>query len=374
MKRFLSRPGRAARLLLSLGPPAIFAAIAAFAILAIGAPTVFAADVIDRILIRVNSRVITQSAFDLRVAQTLRDAPKGASEKQLADTRKNAMLELVNEALLEDRARELDLLTTDAEVEDYIKRLKEQNQVKTDEEFVRALEANGLTVEKLREQLRGSLTGQRVTGREVYSKVDLSEDALRIVYEREKESWRLPEQVRLSEILVPRGADGAETKVAEVARLVKSGAKFEDVVSKYSSGATRDRAGDLGYVSKGELNPEIDKVVFSMSVGAVSDPIATKFGWHVVKLIDKVPAGYKPFAEVKAEILKREQETQFQKKLAEYLEKLSRDAVIKVSPEAAMYYTAPVAVTPPPEVKPVAKPAGKDKASPAAKEPDKPKG
>ena len=368
MKRFLSRPGRATRLLLFPGPRTILA------VLAVVASTASAVEVIDRILIRVNSRVITQSAFDLRIAQTLREAPKASVEKALAETKKGAMLELVNEALLEDRARELDLVTTDAEVEDYIKRLKEQNQVKSDEEFVRALEGNGLTVEKLREQLRSSLTGQRVTGREVYSKVDLSEDALRVVYEREKESWRLAEQVRISEILIPRGADGAEAKAAEVARLVKSGTKFEDLVSKYSAGATRDRAGDLGYVSKGELNPEIDKVVFSMAVGAVSDPIATKFGWHVVKLIDKVAAGYKPFAEVKAEILKREQETQFQKKLAEYLERLSRDAVIKVSPEAAMYYTAPVAVTLPPEVKPMAKPAGKDKAKPGAKEPDKPKG
>jgi peptidyl-prolyl cis-trans isomerase SurA len=313
------------------------------------APALLAGDVIDRILVRVNSRVITQSAFDQRVVQTFREAGKAPTEKQLLETRKSVMEELVNESLLEDRARDLDLLTTDAEVEDYIKKLKEQNQVTTDEEFVKALAATGLTPDKLREQLRHSLSVQRVVGREVHSKIDLGEDALRLAYEREKETWRIPEQTRISEILIPRGDGNAgEAKAREAAGKLKSGAKFEDVVAAYSTGATRDRGGDLGFVSKGELNPEIDKVVFTLPVGSVSDPIGTKFGWHIVKVVDKTPVRYKPFSEVKAEILKKEQDTQFPKKLAEYLDKLKRDAVIKVSDEATAYYTAPVRMAPSP--------------------------
>jgi len=59
--------------------------------------------------------------------------------------------------------------------------------------------------------------------------------------------------------------------------------------------------------------------------------------------LEKFPATYKPFSEVKADLLKREQETQFQKKLAEYLDKLKGEAVIRVSAEAARYYAAPAA-------------------------------
>ncbi len=73
----------------------------------------------------------------------------------------------------------------------------------------------------------------------------------------------------------------------------------------------------------------------------MSDPIQTKFGWHLVKVIEKVPVSYKSFADVKADLLKREQDTQFQKKLAEYLDKLKREAVIKVNPEAQAYFTPP---------------------------------
>ena len=320
-----------------------FRSLLPLALAIVMAPALFAGDVIDRILVRVNSRVITQSAFDQRVQQSIREGGKSVTDKQLVDMKKAVMEELVNESLLEDRARDLDLMTTDAEVEDYIKKLKEQNQVSTDEEFVKALAASGLTVDKLREQLRHSLSVQRVVGREVHSKIDLGEDALRLAYERDKDAWRVPAQIRISEILVPLGeANAGEAKALEAAQKLKGGAKFEEMVSKYSSGGTRDRAGDLGFVSKGELNPEIEKVVFSLPVGAVCDPIATKTGWHIVKVIDKVPVTFKPFADVKADILKKEQDTQFPKKLAEYLDKLKRDAVIKASDEAMAYYTPPV--------------------------------
>ena len=257
------------------------------------------------------------------------------------------MEELVNEALLEDRAKELDLITTDQEIEDQIKRLKEQNNVKTDEEFTKSLAASGLTIDRLRDQLRHSQTLQRVVGREVQAKVDLSDDALRLIYEREKETWRVPEKAHLAEILISKGDDpaAAARRAKEASDLLKGGAKFETVVKDFSDGGTKSKGGDLGVVAKGELAADIDKAVFSLPVGAVSDPIQTKFGWHLVKVIEKVPVSYKAFADVKADLLKREQDTQFQKKLAEYLDKLKREAVIKVNPEAQAYFTPPA---PPP--------------------------
>ncbi|MFN7989596.1 MAG: peptidylprolyl isomerase [Thermoanaerobaculia bacterium] len=318
--------------------------------IALALPLAFAArpaagEVIDRILVHVNSRIVTQTQLDARVEAALREAPPGLDASRREEVRKTALGELVNEALLEDRARELDVVSTDEEVEEQIKRLKEQNNVKSEEEFTKALEASGLTPDKLRDQLKRSSTIQRVIGREVNSKVDLSDDALRLAYEREKEQWAIPEKVRVAEVLVVAGP-GSEEKAREAARLAKGGTKFEDVVLRYSDGPTRSKGGDMGTVGKGELAADIDKAAFSLPVGGISDPILTKSGWHVLKVVEKIPASYKPYSEVKAEILKKEQETQFQKKLAEYLDKLKRDAVIKVSDEAAPYYQAPVAAAP----------------------------
>lgn len=292
-----------------------------------------AAEVIDRVLVHVNGRIVTQSQLDNRTDTALREAPPGLDAARREEVRKASLKELVDEALLEDRARELDIVASEAEVEEQVQRLKEQNNVKTDEEFVRALEASNLTLAKLRDQLKRSTTVQRVVGREVNSKVDLSDDALRLVYEREKESWAVPEKAHVAEVLINAGP-GAEEKAREAAGLARGGAKFEDVVLRFSDGSTRSKGGDLGTVGKGELAAALDAVAFSLPAGGVSDPIETRSGWHVLKVVEKLPATYRPFSEVKGEILKKEQETQFQKKLAEYLEKLRHDAVIKVSPEA----------------------------------------
>ena len=305
---------------------------ALLAFFALAAPS-GAGEVIDRILVHVNARVVTQSQFDERSEAFLRDVPPGMDPARKDDLRKAALKELVDEALLEDRARELDVVASDAEVDEQVKRLKEQNSVTSDEEFVRALAASNLTPEKLRDQIRRSTTVQRVVGREVNSKVDLSDDALRLAYEREKEAWAVPEKVRVAEVLVNAGPGAAE-KAREAASLAKGGAKFEDVVVRFSDGPTRSKGGDLGLVGKGELATALDAAAFSLPVGAVSDPIETRSGWHVLKVVEKLPATHRPFSEVKGEILKKEQETQFQKKLHEYLAKLRADAVIKVAPEA----------------------------------------
>ena len=314
-------------------------------LLAASARPLAAGEVIDRILVRVNSRIITQSQLDNRLEQILKDqggAPP-RDPQRMEEMRRATMEELVNEALLEDRARDLDIVTLDADVEDQIKRLKEANNVVTDEDFAQALAASGLTVDRLRDQLKRTLTVQRVVGREVNSKVDLSDDALRFIYERDKETWRVEERAHIAEVLIAKGNDpkGAERRAAEASAKLKAGTPFEKVVEEYSEGATRARGGDLGVVAKGELAPEIDAVVFSLPSAGVSQPVGTRHGWHIMKLVEKFPVTYKPFSEVKADLLKREQETQFQKKLAEYLDKLKHEAVIRVSEEATRYYTPP---------------------------------
>lgn len=300
-------------------------------------------EVVERILAHVNSRIITQSAFEARYEQIVHEQGPPANAARADEMRKALFNTLIDEALIEDRARDLDLITNDKEIEDQIRRLKEENKVTTDEEFEKALQASGLTLDKLRDQLRNAGTVQRVIGREVQSKVDTSDDALRAVYEREKETYRIPEKAHLAEILISSGTDpsAALQRVTAAVDALRGGAAFEEVVRKYSDGSTKSRGGDLGWVSRGELLPEIDNVVFALPVNSVSDPIPTKFGWHLVKVLEKSPVSYKPFFEVRAEILKREQETQFQKKLAEYIEKLKRDAVIRVAPDMAGYYTPP---------------------------------
>ena len=311
-------------------------------------------EVIDRILVRVDSQAVTQSLFDRRLRRLASDAGTPSPVAATLETKRAVMEQLVNEALLVGRAQDRGLAATDAEVDEHVKGLRERNQVTTDEEFAAALADAGLSPDLLREQIRHSLSAKRVVAREVRDRTDLREEVLRQAYEREKESWRIPERARVAEILIAKGSGptgetmALEAVALEASRQLKAGAPFEEVVKVTSSGPTRDKGGDLGFVARGDLSPEIDRVVFSLPEGSVSDPIVTKSGWHLVKVLERTPARDRPFGEVRDKVLVKEKDRQFSKNLSDYLDWLKREAVIEVLPAAAAYYTAPARPVPAP--------------------------
>ena len=104
---------------------------------------------------------------------------------------------MIRERLLDERAKEMAVAATDEEVEAAVSRVKAQYNLTSDAEFDAALADSGMTRDDLRRQMRETITLQKVIGRDVASRIDLSDDALRIEYERRKEgSTRSPNRPR----------------------------------------------------------------------------------------------------------------------------------------------------------------------------------
>ncbi len=89
-------------------------------------------------------------------------------------------------------------------------------------------------------------------------------------------------QVKASHILV-----SSQSEALRLEKKIKGGKSFEDLARKHSSCPSGKKGGDLGYFRKGQMVPEFDAAVFSMEVGAVSAPIKTQFGYHLIKLTDR---------------------------------------------------------------------------------------
>ena len=227
----------------------------------LGAPA-FSAELVERIVARVNDRLITKSEFDKRVDLTVK-APQGP--KDMNQVRLESLDDLIKEKLVEERAKELSITATDAEVEEALARVKEQYKLTSDAEFDAALGQSGLTRNELKKQLRETITIQKVVGRDVTSRLEITDDMLRLEYERQKEKlYTVPEQARVWEIVIrfPRddatARENAGSRIAEAQAKIKAGAGFADVVKEYSEGSARERGGDLGIVLKGELLPALD--------------------------------------------------------------------------------------------------------------------
>jgi peptidyl-prolyl cis-trans isomerase SurA len=326
-----------------------------FAVLLLAASTAAAGELVEKILARVNDRLITNSEFQKRF-EVFISSPQAGNNPM--EARRKLLKELIDEKLLEERAKDLSVQATDEEVESAVERVKRQYNLATDAEFEAALKQSNLTRDDLKRQMRNTITLQKVVGRDISSKLDLTDDALRLEYERRKDQlYKVPDQAEVSEIVIrfdPKD-EAARARVAarieEARAKIAAGTPFADVAKEYSEGNARDRGGALGSVSKGELVTGLDAAVFSDPPQEYPPPVLLTTSMHLFHVTDRKAAGYKPFAEVKEDLRARIADDLYDKKYGEYIEKLRREAFIKIY-DPSLATAAPAEEKKPEEKKP----------------------
>lgn len=294
-----------------------------------------AAELVEQIVVRVNDRYITQTEFDKRLAIAARAPGRGTTD--MAEVERTVLEDLIREKLLEERAKEMSVSASEEEVDTAVARVKAQYNLQTDAEFDAALAQSGMTRDELKRQMRQTITLQKVIGRDVTSQMQLTDDALRLEYERKKEQYyAVPESARVAEIVIrysPGDAEGrrqAATQIEEIRLRVKSGTPFADVAKEVSQGNTKDKGGDLGTVSKGELVEALDAAIFVTPPEEYPAPAIMSDSIHLFHVTDRKPGGFKPFTEVKDDLRKRISDDLYEKRFSEYMDKLRRDAFVKI--------------------------------------------
>lgn len=170
--------------------------------------------------------------------------------------------------------------------------------------------------------------------------VQVTPDDLRAYYDQHRDQYRLPEQVKVSHILIKTplpGPDGkvdekgvaeAQRRAEDLLKQLKGGAKLEDLAKKYSEdpGSAKE-GGSLGWIGKGQTVPEFEKTAFSLPKGQISDLVKSSYGFHIIRVDDKQEAHVKTLDEVKAEIepvLKHQKGQQIAERKADTLLKQAR--------------------------------------------------
>ena len=301
-----------------------------------GSSIVAAAELVEQIVVRVNDRLITQSEFDKRLAVAAR-APNHPTDP--VELERSVLEDLIKEKLLEERAKEMSVTATDEEVDAAVARVKAQYNLTTDAEFDAALAQSGMTRDELKRQMRQSITLQKVVGRDVASQLQLTDDQLRLEYERKKDQfYAVPESAHVAEIVIkfsPGDNDArqkAVAKIEEIRTKLKAGGgpSFADLAKQESEGTTKDRGGDLGTVSKGELVEALDAAIFVTPADEYPAPALMTDSIHLFHVMDRKASGYKPFSEVKDDLRKRIQDDLYEKRFTDYMDKLRRDAFVKI--------------------------------------------
>ncbi len=209
----------------------------------------------------------------------------------------------------------------------------------TDEELKKQVELNGQTVEGLKESIRSSLRQQHWVESQVKAGPPLTDKDAEEFFQKNPDQFKKPEQVRASHILISVPEDAspdvvvAKQKVADaVAARVKKGEDFAKVAKEASEDpGSKETGGDLDFFTKDKMVPEFADAAFGMKKGDISDPVRSKFGYHIIKLTDRKDAETMSLEQVKPQLLAFLQRQKKQEEVSKMLEALRASADVKVA-------------------------------------------
>ena len=299
----------------------------------------------NRVVLRVNDRIVTLYEYQRAVAVQIRDirnAPGLTDQRRqelLAEVGQIIMKALFEEQLILSRADQLAVTVNESDVEEQIRGMWERAGIETEEQFRDALAQQGMREEDFREQMRKQLRSNIVRGREVAPRVDLADEDLRRFYRDNQERFAIPERARFEEVVILEGVVPAD-RMAPLASLARtrlvSGEAAAEVTEGLGEGAT---AVDVGWVTPGDLATALDAVAWDLQPGEVAEAVSARGGLHVLKMLEREPASVQPFEDVRDAIEREERGRLFDEEYLLYMEELAEAAyIVERLPEEAVGY------------------------------------
>jgi len=307
----------------------------------LAAPTAGASDrrPIDRVAAVVNGEVVTLSELVARSGAEYRRAdsmpPGAARDRARAKALQNAFDLVVAERLVESEAKTAGVDVTEAQIDAAVEDVKKRNNL-SDDMLKQALASEGMDLKTYRDRLRKDFENHLLIMAKVQNRVKVSDDDVRGYYQSHLQEFAGEEQVKLRLILltVPPGSPAAEearVKAAGEALLARlaAGEDFADLARQVSQGPGASSGGDLGWVKKGTMPLDLERVSFLLTPGQNSGLVRAKTGWIILKADERRTGKAPPLEEVKDRIREKLGNQQAEIYRKQYIDELKREAVIE---------------------------------------------
>jgi peptidyl-prolyl cis-trans isomerase SurA len=253
------------------------------------------AETVNRIIATIDGEPVT--AHELEEYKRQRNAPQ-ATDSQLLDA-------LITDRLLEKEAKEKGIEVKDEEVEGYIAEVKSRARL-DDAGFKKAIEGQGLTLEKYKEKVRDELEKSQLVNREIRARVNVSPQEVERYYEANKDRYRSHDGITLRAILIAVSGDAAapaaKAKADEVHAKAVAGEDFGALAAKYSDAPGADSGGRLGTFKKGQLDPALEQATSGLRQGDISEVVVTSRGFYILQVESVEGGAVRSIDEVKEQI------------------------------------------------------------------------
>ncbi|WP_263419234.1 peptidylprolyl isomerase [Terriglobus albidus] len=297
------------------------------------------AEVVEDMVVRVNDQIVSRSDYERAQAQLEGEIAQNHVSPEDADKRRKDLLrDLIDQQLLISKGKELGI-NADAEVVRRLDEIRKQNHFDSMEALEKAARDQGVSFEDFKASIRNNIITGEVVRNEVGRKLQMTHaDEVRY-YNAHKNEFTQPEQIHLSEILIPTPATptdsdiaAAQKKADDVVAQLAGGAKFEDLAKTVSGGPTAAQGGDLGMFKRGALAQVLEDKTFVLKAGENTAPIRTRQGFVILKVTEHIPAGVPPLEQIEPQVQEAMYSEQMNPALRAYLTKLREDAYIDLRP------------------------------------------
>ncbi len=280
----------------------------------------------DRLVAVVNDELITSSEVDaarsLAGLNLLSDVLPGVESPNDQVEFRDALESLVDQRLLLQEARALGLTATDDEARAAVQALTEERRLDG---------LTGASAEEIRRRVQDEITIVKLVNREVRSRLLINSSDVDAYYRAHPDRFTRPTRYRLRQIFL-KTADGAKAAADAIRAEALQGEDFANLARSRSQGAEAARGGDLGFVRRGELLPEIDAALEGLTPGDISPVIASPAGFHIIDVIEIESGGVRPLEDVQRqaeELVYQEQATEHYRR---WLRQLRSRAHIDIKP------------------------------------------
>ncbi len=229
--------------------------------------------------------------------------------------------QLIDQRIIVQVARRRSVEANEAAVSAEVERITKQ--FGGEEAFQQALAQRNLTMPDVRRLLQVSLTVRALMP--LVAQAQVTDDEVRKYFTERRTQFDEPEQVKASHILIRGGTPQQEERAKQTLVLIQGrlakGEKFADLAKQYSEDpGSKERGGDLGFVARGSLVAEFEKVAFALEPGKISAPVKSQFGYHLILVHEHKPARQATFEQAQTQIRERlladRREAAFQKWLS----------------------------------------------------------